>query len=63
MTTEDDWKLEVNLAKKLVFLRKIVIINLRSDIVLSSHKAKTEVMIELTLPWKIMLKREENTEV
>ena len=52
MSTADDWKLEVDLNKKLVFPREIVMTNLRPDIVLSSQKAKTVVMIELTVPWE-----------
>ena len=46
ISTADDWKLDVDLNKKLVFPREIVITNLRPDIVLSSQKAKTVVMIE-----------------
>ena len=52
MSTEDDWKLEVDLNKKLVFPREIVMTNLKPDIVLLSEKAKTVVMIELTVPWE-----------
>ena len=48
MSTADDWKVEVDLNKKLVFAREIVMTNLR----LSSQKAKTVVMIELTVPWE-----------
>ena len=50
MSTADDWKPEVDLKKKLVFPIKIARTNLRPDIVLSSLKTKTVVMIELTVP-------------
>ena len=49
MSTAADWKLEVDLNKKLVFPREIVMTNLRPDIVLSCQKAKTVVMIEPTV--------------
>ena len=41
ISTADDWKLNVDLNKKLVFPREIVITILRPDIVLLSQKAKT----------------------
>ena len=52
ISTADDWKLDVDLNKKLVFPREIVMTYLRPDIVLSSQKAKAVVMIELTVLWE-----------
>jgi hypothetical protein len=46
-----DWKLEVDLGKKLVF-PSIVHTNLRPDIVLWSQTGRKLIMIELTVPWE-----------
>ncbi|KAG7478790.1 hypothetical protein JOB18_008583 [Solea senegalensis] len=45
-----DWKLEVDLDKKLVFLPEIVATTLRPDIVLWSPTTKLAYVVELTVP-------------
>ena len=52
MSTVNDWKVDVDLNKKLVFPREIVMTDLKPDIVLSSQKIKTLMMIEITVPWE-----------
>ena len=51
-----DWELRVDLDRKLVF-PKIVEINLRPDAVLVSQQSKKLFAIELTVPWKKIVKR------
>ncbi|KAJ8352263.1 hypothetical protein SKAU_G00237390 [Synaphobranchus kaupii] len=47
-----DWKMEVDLDKKLVFPRDIVATTLRPDMVLWSTTAKLAYVVELTVPWE-----------
>ncbi len=47
-----DWKLEVDLDKKLVFPPEIVITTLRPDMVLWSPTTKLAYVVELTVPWE-----------
>ncbi len=47
-----DWKLEVDVDKKLVFPPKIVATTLRPDMVLWSPTAKLAYVVELTVPWE-----------
>ena len=52
LSKADDWKIDVDLHKKLVFPQNIVTTSLRPDIVLHSLEAKTVLIIELTVPWE-----------
>ena len=47
-----DWRLEVDLDKKLVFPPEIVTTTLRPDMVLWSKAAKLAYVVELTVPWE-----------
>lgn len=46
-----DWKLEVDLHKKLVFPPEIEATTLRQDLVLWSPTTKLAYVVELTVPW------------
>ena len=48
----DDWVLLVDVDSKLSIPPKIVITNLRPDIVMYSNKEKMVILIELTVPWE-----------
>ena len=46
------WKMEVDLDKRLVFPMQIVTTRLRPDIIIWSESPKMVVMVELTVPWE-----------
>ena len=47
-----DWRMEVDLDKKLIFPPEIVATTLRPDMVLWSMAAKLAYVVELTVPWE-----------
>jgi ribA/ribD-fused uncharacterized protein len=52
LTLTDDWELRVDLKPQLVFPPEITSTSSRPDIVIWSKKAKTVIIIELTVPWE-----------
>lgn len=54
-----DWKMLVDLDKKLCFPTEIASTNLRSDVVLWSSSLKFCYIIELTVPWEVLCAVEE----
>ena len=52
LTTANDWTLEVDLGKKLIFPREVTTTTLRPDAVLWSRRSKSVILIELTVPWE-----------
>ena len=52
LAATQDWKMEVDLDKKLVFPHEITTTTLRPDIILWSPGRKIVIMIELTVPWE-----------
>lgn len=52
MQVAQDWKLEVDLDKKLVFPPEIMVTTLRPDVVLWSASAHSALVVELTVPWE-----------
>ena len=46
------WRMEVDLDKRLVFPMQIVTTRLRPDIIIWSESPKMVVMVELTVPWE-----------
>ncbi|KAH3752210.1 hypothetical protein DPMN_186823 [Dreissena polymorpha] len=53
------WNMEVNLGKRLVF-PDVVQTTLRPDIVLLSETGKKLIVIELTVPWRQGVRKEES---
>lgn len=52
LATANDWQIQVDLRRKLVFPQEIYATNLRPDIVIWSCATKQVLMIELTVPWE-----------
>ena len=50
LATVNDWDLQVDLRKRLIFPSEIAISNLRPDALLVSRKTKQLVLVELTVP-------------
>ena len=47
-----DWKLQVDIKKKLVFPQDVVATNLRPDLLLHSDSTRSLLIVELTVPWE-----------